>query len=71
MQKELDMKTMPLECRDINAVGAFCGCISGADAGSVDTAAQAFCRRAKEGGPGATGDDLAELKKALKDLENG
>ena len=63
------MKTMPLKCKDINAVDAFCDCI--ADAESVDVAARAFCRRTGTGSNvGATGDDLAELKKALMDLES-
>jgi hypothetical protein len=62
--------TMPLECRKHNTVAAFCECLSRAGAGSADAAAEAFCRRAPEGGPGATGDDLAELKKALEDLES-
>jgi hypothetical protein len=62
------MKTMPLKCKDINTVGAFCDCI--ADAESVDVAAQAFCGRAGTGSnTGVTGDDLNELKKALMDLE--
>jgi len=62
------MQTMPLKCKDINAVGSFCGCIE--DAGSVDVAARAFCKRASTGSDkNVTGDDLAELKKALKDLE--
>ncbi len=63
------MQTMPLKCKDINAVGAFCDCI--ADAESVDVAAQAFCQRARTGrNVGVTGDDLNELKKALMDLES-
>jgi hypothetical protein len=63
------MKTMPLKCKDVNAVGVFCDCI--ADADSVDVAAKAFCKRAIPGnGEHATGEDLAELKKALMDLEN-
>ncbi len=63
------MQTMPVKCKDVNAVGAFCDCI--ADEVAVDAAAQAFCRRAAAGGdPYVTGDDLAELKKALMDLED-
>ncbi len=63
------MQTMPLKCKDVNAVGAFCDCI--ADAESVDVAAQAFCQRARTGSNvGVTGDDLNELKKALMDLES-
>jgi hypothetical protein len=62
------MKTMPLKCKDVNAVDAFCDCIAGAD--SVDVAAKAFCKPAAPGKrEHATGEDLAELKKALMDLE--
>jgi hypothetical protein len=60
------MKTLPLKCVDINAVGSFCDCI--ADNKSVDVAAQAFCDRAKVD-KNIIGDDLADLKKALMDLE--
>ena len=63
------MKRIPDTCKDINAVGSFCNCI--ADAESVDVAARGFCRQAAAGSAaGATGDDLGELKKALKDLED-
>jgi hypothetical protein len=63
------MKTMPVKCKDINAVGTFCDCI--ADAESVDVAARAFCRRASTGSDtNVTGDELTELKKALIDLES-
>ena len=63
------MKTMPLKCKDINAVDAFCDCIAGVD--SVDVAAKAFCKHTASGGrEHTTGEDLAELKKALMDLEN-
>jgi hypothetical protein len=63
------MKRTPDKCKDINAVGSFCDCI--ADAESVDVAARGFCRRAKKGGDkSVTGDELIELKKALKDLES-
>ncbi len=61
------MKTMPARCRDINEVSMFCDCLADEDA--VDAAAQAFCRRAV-GNPQVTGDDLAELKQALMDLED-
>jgi hypothetical protein len=60
------MRTLPEKCEDINAVTSFCGCISGEEA---DVAAEAFCRRAADNSGSATGDDLVELKKALKDLE--
>jgi hypothetical protein len=62
------MKTMPLKCKDINAVGSFCDCID--DAESADKAARVFCQRARTGSDRyVTGDDLTELKKALLDLE--
>ncbi len=62
------MLTMPMKCRDVEAVRAFCDCI--ADEDSVDEAAQVFCQRVATGGdPYVTGDDLAELKRALMDLE--
>ena len=63
------MKTIPVKCKDINAVGTFCDCI--ADAESVDVAARAFCRRTSTGrDTNVTGDELTELKKALIDLES-
>jgi hypothetical protein len=55
------------KCVNINTVSSFCDCIAG-DV-SVDPAAQAFCNRAKTD-TNITGDDLAELKKALMDLED-
>ncbi len=61
------METLPLKCVNINTVGSFCDCI--ADAEPVDMAARAFCDRAKAD-KHVTGDDLAELKKALMDLES-
>ncbi len=61
------MKTMPVKCRTIDEVSAFCDCISDED--DVDKAAQAFCERARMD-PYIIGDDLAELKKALMDLED-
>jgi hypothetical protein len=62
------MNTMPLTCNYINTVGSFCDCID--DAESADRAARVFCQRARSGGDRfVTGDDLAELKKALLDLE--
>ncbi len=60
------MKTMPIKCKDINTVSGFCDCISDEDA--VDAAARAFCERAGSN-PYVTGDELAELKKALMDIE--
>ncbi len=61
------MKTMPVKCRDVNEVRAFCDCI--ADEDSVDEAARAFCLRSS-GNPYVTGDELAELKQALMDIED-
>ena len=60
------MKTLPDKCVDINSVGSFCGCIGEE---SVDPAAKAFCDRAKTD-KNITGDNLAELKMALMDLED-
>jgi hypothetical protein len=63
------METLPLICVNINTVGSFCDCI--ADAEPVDPAARAFCDRAKNSSDKTiTGDDLAELKKALMDMES-
>jgi hypothetical protein len=61
------MKTINEKCEDINTVGSFCGCI--AEGVRVDPAAKAFCKRAKTD-KNVTGEDLAELKKALADLED-
>jgi hypothetical protein len=55
-----------MKCSDINTVGSFCDCIAGEE--PVDPAAKAFCSRAKTD-KNVTGDDLAELKMALMDLE--
>ena len=60
------MKTLSEKCADINTVGSFCGCIAKDE--SADPAAQAFCNRAKTD-KNITGEDLAELKMALSDLE--
>ena len=60
------MKTINEKCEDINTVGSFCGCI--AEGERVDPAAKAFCNRAKTD-KNITGEDLAELKKALTDLD--
>jgi hypothetical protein len=64
--REGRMRPVPEKCEDINTVRSFCDCISGEE--SVDVAAEAFCKRVESGGR-VTGDDLVELKKALKDLE--
>jgi hypothetical protein len=62
------METIPSKCMDVNMVGSFCDCISGAE--SVDAAFGAFCNRAKtESGKNITGNDLAELKMAVMDME--
>ncbi len=62
------METIPRKCVNINVVESFCDCIS--DAEAADPAAVGFCNRVKTGnGASITGDDLAELKKALNDLE--
>ncbi len=62
------MGPVPKKCEDVNAVAPFCDCLK--DEGSVmDVAAEAFCRRAADGTEQVTGDELVELKKALKDLE--
>ncbi len=60
------METIPDKCADINTVSSFCDCIADE---SVDPAAEAFCSRAR-GDVNVTGDDLAELKMALMDLED-
>lgn len=62
------METIPGTCMNINTVGSFCDCI--ADDESVDAAARGFCERVQSGAMDVTGDDLAELKKALMDLES-
>ncbi len=63
------MRTMPEKCRDVNAARAFCDCV--ADEDQVDEAAQMFCQRLATGGdPYVSGDDLAELKRALMDMED-
>jgi hypothetical protein len=61
------MKTINEKCVNNNTVGSFCGCIAGEK--SADPAAKAFCNRAKTD-KNVTGEDLAELKKALADLED-
>lgn len=64
------METTPDKCMAVNIVSSFCECI--ADAEAVDVAARGFCARVKSDiGKNITGDDLAELKKALMDLESG
>ena len=60
------MKTLP-KCVDNNTVGSFCDCI--ADDETVDPAAEGFCNRAITDKK-ITGEELAELKMALIDLED-
>lgn len=62
------MKPFPEKCESTNTVKSFCDCIS--EDGSADVAAKGFCRRAAENSTSVTGDELVELKKALKDLED-
>ncbi len=61
------MKTLPQKCVNINTIGSFCDCIAGQE--PVDPAAKAFCDRTKTD-KNITGEDLAELKMALMDLED-
>ncbi len=61
------METLPEGCMGSTTVGSFCDCIAGRE--PVDPAALAFCGRAKTD-KNITGDDLAELKMALMDLED-
>lgn len=53
---------------DINSVGSFCDCIDNSEC--ADEAARSFCANARtESGKNVTGDDLAELKKALSETD--
>jgi len=61
------MRPFPEKCESTNTVKSFCDCISGDE--SADVAATGFCKRASENSTSVTGDELVELKKALKDLE--
>ena len=61
------MRPLPEKCENSNAVKSFCDCISGEE--TVDVAAESFCKRAADSSGHVTGDELVELKKALKDLE--
>jgi len=61
------METLPQNCVDIDSVDSFCNCISGYE--PVDPAAEAFCNRAKIE-KNISGDDLAELKMKIRDLED-
>jgi hypothetical protein len=67
LSEEVAMDTLSRKCKDVNKVASFCGCIAGEE--SVDPAAKSFCNRAKTD-KNITGEDLAELKKALTDLED-
>jgi len=60
------MGTRSDKCAASNTVGSFCDCM--AEDKSADPAAKGFCDRAKAGKQ-VTGDELVELKKALKDLD--
>jgi len=60
------METLPKKCVEINSVGSFCDCIAGEQ--PVDPAAEALCNRAKTD-KNITGDDLADLKRALTDMD--
>lgn len=62
------MRTIPDKCMDVNITSSFCDCIGEAE--SADVAAQGFCALVKRGEKNVTGNDLAELKKALMDLED-
>lgn len=61
------MRAFTEKCESTNTVKSFCDCISGDSA--ADAAARGFCERASENSTSVTGDELVELKKALKDLE--
>lgn len=61
------MRPLPEKCEGKNTVTSFCDCIKGEEA--VDVAAEGFCKRAADKSGKVTGDDLVELKHALKDLE--
>jgi len=61
------METLPQKCLDINTVGSFCECIVVNE--PVDPAVQSFCNRTKTD-KNITGEDLAELKMSLMDLED-
>lgn len=60
------MKPLPEKCENSKTVTSFCDCMHGEK--EIDAAAAGFCKRAAEKSSGITGDDLVELKKALKDL---
>jgi hypothetical protein len=62
------MGSMNQKCSENNTVSSFCDCIGGHEA--ADPAAKAFCDRAKTD-KNITGQDLAELKMALSDMEEG
>jgi len=61
------MRILSEKCEDSNTVTSFCDCIREEEA--VDVAAEGFCKRATDDSGSVTGDELVELKKALKDLE--
>jgi len=61
------MEALSQKCADINTVSSFCDCIAGEE--TVDPAEKVFCTRAKTD-KNVTGDDLADLKIALMDVED-
>ena len=61
------MNPLPGKCEDINTVTSFCDCMQEEE--SIDPAADSFCKYADENKGKVTGENLAELKMALKDLE--
>ncbi len=62
------MRSLPETCENSNTVSSFCGCIGAEEC--ADPAAEEFCRRAADKSGSVTGDELAELKKALKDMDD-
>ncbi len=62
------MKTLPKKCEEIESVSSFCDCMAVED--PSNSAAQAFCNRAKTD-KNITGEDLTELKMSLMDEEDG
>jgi hypothetical protein len=55
------------KCMDKDTIDTFCGCIANEKA--EESAATAFCNRAKND-KNISGEDLAELKIALLDIED-
>jgi len=61
------MRSLSDKCEKSNTVTSFCDCIGKEEA--MDKAAEGFCKRAADNSNSVTGDELVELKKALKDLK--